>query len=58
MKKGTKVEWKKKFGLNGRGVVISDEDNGQVLVAVDDITGEARHVIYCEVSKLTEHAEI
>ncbi|MDB6033846.1 MAG: hypothetical protein JWM16_4184 [Verrucomicrobiales bacterium] len=58
MKKGTKVSWQAK-GLHSRGAgtVISDEENGYVLVAVDHHGGEPSMdyhlVIYCTVTWLT-----
>lgn len=59
MKKGTRVkfEWRDTL-LNvqkaGTGTVISDEENGHVLVAQDPVNGDARHaVIWCTVTWLT-----
>lgn len=59
MKKGTKVSWLAEGAtVRGRGTVISDEENGRVLVAVDGGTFEyipvAYHiVIHCTVTWLT-----
>ncbi len=59
MKKGTRVSW---LALGettrGHGIVISDEENGYVLVAVDGgnfqyITPAYHMVIYCTVTWLT-----
>jgi len=62
MKKGTKVSWLAEGAtIRGHGTVISDEENGRVLVAVDGGCFEyipmAYHmVIYCTVTWLTvEH---
>ena len=59
MKKGTKVSWLAEGAtVRGKGTVISDEENGRVLVAVDGGTFDniptAYHmVIYCTVTWLT-----
>lgn len=59
MKKGTRVSWLAEgASVRGTGTVISEEDNGRVLVAVDGGTFEnipmAYHmVIYCTVTWLT-----
>jgi hypothetical protein len=58
MKKGTKVSWQVKGALGrGNGVVISDEEDGGVLVAVNSMTGEPNpgyhRVIHCTVTWLT-----
>lgn len=58
MKKGTKVSfsWPGESGFrnNGTGTVISDEEDGHVLVSVDPEYPEARHfVIHCTVTWLT-----
>jgi len=59
MKKGTRVSWLAEGAtVRGHGLVISDEENGRVLVAVDGGTFEylpmAYHmVIYCTVTWLT-----
>ncbi len=59
MKKGTRVSWLAEGAtVHGHGTVISDEENGRVLVAVDGGTFEniptAYHmVIYCTVTWLT-----
>lgn len=62
MKKGTKVTWTTGNGVglggaplpltHGRGVTISDEDGGKILVAVESM-GEMHHVIWCNVTWLT-----
>lgn len=42
MKKGTKVGWFLQGGSqSGSGEVISDEENGHVLVAVNSLRGES-----------------
>lgn len=59
MKKGTKVSWK--LGNDGgNGVVISDEDDGHVLVRVEGQYSESQqwsnkmhYVIHCAVTWLT-----
>lgn len=62
MKKGTRVSWLAKGAtIRGHGTVISDEENGQVLVACDKGTFEyvptAYHVvIHCTVTWLTIEA--
>jgi hypothetical protein len=54
MKKGTRVSFSWN-GKSGTGVVISDEEDGRVLVACDPEPPEARHfVIQCTVTWLTE----
>lgn len=66
MKKNTKVSWRVDFGNSptkpfyigrGTGVLISDESDGRVLVAVDTMAGEPfpgyHSVIYCTVTWLT-----
>lgn len=53
MKKNTPVKWVTSLGVHGTGVVISDEVDGHVLVAVDNAQGEEHHVIYCTVTWLT-----
>lgn len=59
MKKGTKVSWLAEGATRrGHGTVISDEENGRVLVACDGGTFQeipmAYHlVIYCTVTWLT-----
>lgn len=52
MKRGDKVEWKLKTALKGHGVVISDEVDGHVQVAVES-DGEVHHVIWCATTWLT-----
>ena len=53
MKKGMKVTWKTVDNNIGFGTVISDEEDGHVLVAV--LTdGEKHHVIWCTVTWLTQ----
>jgi len=60
MKKGTKVSfsWTSQDATatphSGTGVVISDEEDGHVLVAIDPEPPEVRHfVIWCTVTWLT-----
>lgn len=53
MKKGTKVNWVTASGVHGSGILISDETDGHVLVAVDAPQGEEHRVIYCTVTWLT-----
>jgi len=58
MKKGTKVSWQiAGMHKRGHGTVISDEDGGKVLVAVDSLYGEPNpgyhQVICCTVTWLT-----
>lgn len=54
MKKGTKVSWLAEgASVRGHGTVISDEENGGVLVAVDGGVFEYHMVIYCTVTWLT-----
>ncbi len=58
MKKNTRVSWQVAGLLHrGSGVVISDEENGKVLVAVDHMGGEPNPgyhpVICCTVTWLT-----
>lgn len=60
MKKSTRVGWTLKDGTPGTGTVISDEENGRVLVAVDPkldapsaFTREVHPVIFCTVTWLT-----
>jgi hypothetical protein len=59
MKKGTKVSWLAEGAeIRGHGVTISDEQDGRVLVAVDNGVFEyipiAYHmVIWCTVTWLT-----
>lgn len=59
MRKGTRVSWLAEGAtIRGHGTVISDEENGHVLVAVDggalDHIPMAYHmVIYCTVTWLT-----
>ena len=63
MKKGTRVSWLVEgASVRGHGTVISDEENGRVLVAVDggtfDSIPTAYHmVIYCTVTWLTPEAQ-
>lgn len=58
MKKGTEVSWQVDGAISrGHGTVISDEENGHVLVAVDRaefeyIPRDYRIVIYCAVTWL------
>ena len=56
MKKGALVKWVgQTTGVAGHGVVISDEDDGHVLVAVLSDAGTDEHrVIFCTVTWLTE----
>lgn len=60
MKKGTKVSWLAEGAtVRGTGVVISDEEDGRVLVAVDkgvfECTPTDYHmVIHCTVTWLTK----
>lgn len=60
MKKGTRVSWLAEGAtVRGHGTVISDEENGRVLVACDVGTFQeiplAYHiVIYCTVTWLTQ----
>jgi hypothetical protein len=59
MKKGMKVSWLAEGAtIRGHGTVISDEENGRVLVAVDggvlqSIPFAYHPVIYCTVTWLT-----
>ena len=59
MKKGTRVSWlAEEATIPGSGTLISDEENGRVLVAVDGGVFEAipkayHMVIYCTVTWLT-----
>ena len=58
MKKGLKVSWLVAGAKSrGSGVIISDEENGRVLVAVDTLEGEPNPgyhiVIHCTVTWLT-----
>lgn len=59
MKKGTRVSWLAEGAIvRGHGLVISDEENGRVMVAVDggtlnDIPIAYHLVIYCTVTWLT-----
>ena len=59
MKKGTKVSWLAEGEtIRGHGTVISDEENGRVLVACDggtfqEIQSAYHMVIYCTVTWLT-----
>ena len=52
MKKSTNVTWVTASGVHGSGVVISDESEGHVLVAVNAPQGEEHRVIYCTVTWL------
>jgi hypothetical protein len=61
MKKGTKVSWLvNEASGRGHGTVISDEDDGHVLVAVDTMAGEPNPgfhpVIHCTVTWLKVEA--
>jgi hypothetical protein len=60
MKKGTKVWWKlSENSRSGNGVVLSDEDDGHVFVAVNSLSGETMQyhpVIHCAVTWLTTTA--
>ena len=61
MKKGTKVSWLVEGNTQrGNGLVISDEENGMVLVRVDTLHGEPNPgyhiVISCTVTWLTVEA--
>ena len=58
MKKGLQVSWQVKGApMPGYGTVISDEENGCVLVAVDTLDGSPNPgyhiVIHCTVTWLT-----
>jgi hypothetical protein len=58
MKKGTRVSWLVQGATqHGSGLVISDEENGMVLVRVDSLAGEPNPgyhiVISCTVTWLT-----
>lgn len=59
MKKGTKVSWLAEGATTrGHGIVITDEENGRVQVAVDsgileNIPLSYHIVIYCTVTWLT-----
>jgi hypothetical protein len=59
MKKGTKVKWSSRNATQGTGLVISDEEDGYVLVAMDREPGypldlsELHYVIRCAVTWLT-----
>ncbi len=59
MKKGTKVNWLAEGAtIRGHGTIISDEENGHVMVAVDggvltSIPMVYHMVIYCTVTWLT-----
>ena len=58
MKKGTKVSWQVKGApMRGSGLVISDEEDGMVLVRVDTLDGSPNPgyhiVISCTVTWLT-----
>lgn len=59
MKKGTRVSWLAEGAtIRGHGTVISDEENGRVLVAVDggvfeEIPMSYHMVIHCTVTWLT-----
>lgn len=56
MKKGTHVKWINALKIEGSGVVVSDEQEGQVLVACDAKPNMEHIVIYCAVTWLTEDA--
>jgi len=58
MTKGTTVTWQiDKAPCRGRGITISDEENGNILVAVDTLRGEPfpgyHQVIFCSVTWLS-----
>lgn len=63
MKAGTKVTWSTGNGVGldgeplprtfGHGTTISDEVGGKIMVAVESM-GEMHHVIWCNVTWLTE----
>lgn len=56
LKKNTNVTWHTKDGIEGRGIVISDEEDGHVLVEVHSLRGkvdEVHFVIRCTVTWLT-----
>lgn len=62
MKKGTQVSWQVVGAVaRGHGVVISDEENGCVLVHVNTLMGEPfpgyHQVIHCTVTWLTVEQE-
>ena len=50
--KGSKVVWTE-GGVPGSGQVITDEQDGHILVAVDAEPGYHHPVIYCAVTWLT-----
>ena len=57
MKKGTKVTWTTKDGKPGAGEVLTDEENGHVLVSVEKMHDEEQEVhvvIRCTTTWLTE----
>ena len=56
MKKGTRVSWRIHLPSDviprslGHGTVITDEEDGKVLVAVDSLQGESNpgyHIVIC-----------
>lgn len=62
MKKGTQVSWQVQgAAARGHGIVISDEENGCVLVKVNTLLGEPfpgyHKVIHCTVTWLTIEQE-
>jgi hypothetical protein len=53
MKKGVKVTWLGASGYHkGSGVTIADEDNGNILVAVNTPDGDPAPVVQCAVKDL------
>ena len=57
---GTKVQWTTKSNDGGRGVVLTDEENGMVLVRVNEWTDtggelEVHPVISCAVTWLNPY---
>jgi hypothetical protein len=53
MEKGMLVTWTTKTGAKGNGRVLTNTEDGHVMVAVDS-DGELHPVIYCAVTWLKE----
>lgn len=53
MWKDTKVTWVTASGVHGSGIVVADDVDGHVPVAVDAPPGEEHRMIWCAVTWLT-----
>lgn len=51
--KGSRVSWKTSMGAIGFGEVVTEPQDGKVLVAVDAPAGEPHPVIHCTVTWLS-----